>query len=91
MVYQTKDRLGSGDKQNLEIKCHNHFPTMSMVIKDDYMQIEPYPYKTPQDKRKILRLNRNEQRELFDVYRRAFENLWNDAKPVDRTAPRYVP
>ncbi len=91
MLYQTKDRLGSDDKQNFEIKCHNHFPTMSLVIKDDYMQIEPYPSKTPQDKRKNFRINRNEQRQLFDVYRKAFENLLNDAKPADRTAPRHVP
>lgn len=91
MIYQTKDRLGSDDKQNLEIKWHNHFPTMSMFITNDYMQVQPYPYKTPQDNRKNFRINRNEQKEIFDAYRKAFENLWNDAKPADRTAPHYVP
>jgi hypothetical protein len=43
------------------------------------MQIEPYPYRTAQDKRKTFRINREGQTQLFDVYRKAFENLWNDA------------
>lgn len=82
MMYQTRDNLGSSDIQNLEIKSHKQIPTMSLVIVDDYMQIEPYPYKTPQDRRKTFRVNRKGQRELYDVYRRAFENLWNDAIPT---------
>lgn len=46
------------------------------------MQIEPYPYRTAQDKRKTFRINREGQTQLFDVYRKAFENLWNDANPA---------
>lgn len=66
----------------LELKLKNVKASMSLVIVDDYMQIEPYPYKTPQDRRKTFKVNRKGQRELYEVYRRAFENLWNDAIPT---------
>jgi hypothetical protein len=46
---------------------------MSLVVADESMQIEPYPYKTPQDKRKIFRINGKEQMALFDVYHKAFD------------------
>jgi hypothetical protein len=82
MMLQTRNTLGSNDIQNLEIKWHKQIPTMSLVIANESMQIEPYPYKTPQDKRKTFRINRKGQMELFDVYRKAFENLWNDANPA---------
>ena len=79
MMLQTRNTLGSNDIQNLEIKWHKQIPTMSLVVADESIQIEPYPYKTPQDKRKIFRINGKEQNALFDVYHKAFENLWNDA------------
>jgi hypothetical protein len=89
MMYQTKDNLGSSDKQNLEIKWHKQIPTMSLVIMDESMQIEPYTYNTPQDKRKKFKINRKDQRNLFDVYHKAFENLWNDATPAERSTPKH--
>jgi hypothetical protein len=82
MIYQTRSTLGSSDAQNLEIRWHRQIPTMSLVIMDESMQIEPYPYKTPQDERETFKIDRKGQMELFDVYREAFENLWNDANPA---------
>jgi hypothetical protein len=82
MMHQTRNTLGINDIQNLEIKWHKQIPTTSLVIADESMQIEPYPYKTPKDKRKTFRINRKGQMELFDVYHKAFENLWNDASPA---------
>lgn len=88
-MYQTRDSLGSNDKQNLEIRWHKQIPTMTLAIVDDYMQIEPYPYKTPQDKRKIIKIHREGQKELYDVYRKAFENLWNDSTLAEQRPPQH--
>jgi hypothetical protein len=88
MLYQTRSSLGSNDMRNLEIKWHREIPTMSLVILDEVMQIEAYPYKTPQDKRKIFKIYRKDHMELFEVYRKAFGNLWDDASLAQTSTPR---
>ncbi|CAN5515528.1 hypothetical protein BH18THE2_BH18THE2_22230 [soil metagenome] len=46
------------------------------------MQIEPYPYRTPQENRKIFEITRQNHKEVFNEYLNAFYRLWNSAQAV---------
>lgn len=86
MMNLVRNDMGS-DRSNIEIKWHKDIPAMSLVILDPrsgsgLMQIEPYPYGTPQDDRMTFKISRNDHQTLFDIYYRAFERLWEEAAPA---------
>jgi hypothetical protein len=82
MLNQVKNNVGN-NKSKLEIKTYkNTIPTQSMIIVDpntdsSYMQIEPYPFQTHQQNRKIFKISEREQGELFDVYWSSYEKMWD--------------
>jgi hypothetical protein len=86
MANDIRDALGNDHtaRSNFEMRWHDEIPTMSLVIVDPRsdagsIQIEPYPYKTPQGDRKLFIIKQVEHPEIFGAYRGAFDKLWNDA------------
>jgi vacuolar-type H+-ATPase subunit F/Vma7 len=65
MLIQMYNELGSiQQKENLKIKTYNRIPSNSLIIidsdpetKSGTMQIEPYPFNTPQGERRILKVS----------------------------------
>jgi hypothetical protein len=88
MLQQMREsiKLSEKDKHNLEIRTYDVIPTHSMIILDPatdsigVMQIEPYAYETAQEERGIFMILKRKQKKLFEVYSRAFNNMWNKGK-----------
>jgi hypothetical protein len=60
-------------------------PTHTLIItnpREDsgIMQIEPYPYATDREDRRVFRISKKKQKRLFEVYLTSYERMWEDAK-----------
>lgn len=43
------------------------------------MFIEPYPYKIGQENRKVFKIDKNSNKELFETYYKSYQKMWNDS------------
>jgi hypothetical protein len=82
MLTQMQTRLGD-KSHNVEIRTHKRMPTFSMIIldpnsDDGLMFFEPYVSNTPQQYRRIFRISKRDQSNIFEVYFNAFNDLWNN-------------
>jgi hypothetical protein len=81
MLNKMRDGLAE-KKNNLQIKTYNAITTHSMIIIDPSsgrgsMKVEPYPFRTPQQYRRVFIISQQHQQNLFDVYWNAFNSLWD--------------
>jgi hypothetical protein len=85
---KTQPPLTAEQKANLMIRKHKQIPTHSIIIIDphisdfNYMQTEPYLFNIPSGERRVFIISRNKHPDLFSLYLRSFENLWNTAEPI---------
>lgn len=78
------DNEVSDYKSNLKIRKYNTFPTYTIIIvdrkdKDGFMLIEPYAYKITQEERKVFKIDRKNNNELFKTYETSFLRMWNES------------
>jgi hypothetical protein len=78
--------ISENERHNLRTRIHNLIPTHSMIIVDPnnrhskgFMQVEPYPYGTSSGDRRVFEISQKKDRNLFEVYYTAFNNMWNKA------------
>ncbi len=80
-----RNRASQTQRNNLEIRKHNEIPSYSNIIIDPndqngFMQIEPYPYHVERGRRRNFMIYNAREKEVFDTFRDAFNNLWNTAE-----------
>lgn len=71
------------EHNNIEVRKYRSSPTMQgLVVGKEWAQVELLPFATHPDYRPALILTAASDPEAFELFRGAFENLWNSAQSV---------
>ncbi|MBO0610694.1 helix-turn-helix domain-containing protein [Myceligenerans salitolerans] len=68
---------------NVEFRLHRTTLYNSIFVYDDDMLITPHVFGVPGYMAPMLHLQRDPERDMFDMYRDSFERVWTLGKPLD--------
>jgi hypothetical protein len=52
------------------------------------MQVEPYPFGIDREERRVFRIYKRKQADLFNIYWQSFQNMWVESTPVPPNNPQ---
>jgi len=87
------DSLSELQINSLQIRTHELIPTHTLVILDPssdsaVMQVEPYPFGIDREERRVFRIYKRKQAELFNIYWQSFQNMWVESTPIPPNNPQ---